>query len=644
MLGIAEAERALELADEAFSQFDVDGVVIHLSAAVRGFTAVGDKCRAAMACVQLGGMLGNTLGNLTAGRAWFARATRLVENEPPCLEQGWVAVAAMGCDVDDPERLLAAAELAIDRGRRFGDINLETKALADAGLAHVQLGRVPEGMALLDEAMALACGPADDTSTAAKSVCSFFTACYYAADFERAGSWADLLRTHGLIGTSPGSPAFLSSHCDSVQAMFLIELGRWGEADALLLKAKSDFEAVMPMPSWHPDIVLAELRIRQGRFAEAEALLIDKTQTMHALLPAARLHLERGDYDLARTCAMRGLRLVGDDRLRAVELLTVLVDADLANGDVAAARRASGELEECARAVDVFALRARVAAAQARVLAAAGDLAGAIDTLESALDALDPRQLPWIRTVLLLDLAGVRERSGDLRGATIDARTAASTLDTLDVVLTESQFALLQRLDQSRRAVRTAALTRDGKWWVASCAGMSVRLASTKGLRYVAELVARPGTERHALDLVDSVEGVSPLDGDVDRRALGDAGAMLDGRARTAYRHRIEQLRAEIDEALELGGLETAEARQYELDLLVGQLAQAFGLGGRGRRAGSACERARLNVTRALRAAIAKLAEALPEAGAALHDRVRTGVYCAYEPEGDDEIRWIVQS
>ena len=103
------------------------------------------SCRAAMACVRLGDTLANAMGNLTASRAWFARARRLVEDQPPCLEQGWVAVAAMGCDVDDPAELLAAAELALDRARRFGDVNLETKALADAGLAHVQAGRVSGG-------------------------------------------------------------------------------------------------------------------------------------------------------------------------------------------------------------------------------------------------------------------------------------------------------------------------------------------------------------------------------------------------------------------------------------------------------------------------------------------------------------------
>jgi hypothetical protein len=130
----------------------------------------------------------------------------------------------------------------------------------------------------------------------------------------------------------------------------------------------------------------------------------------------------------------------------------------------------------------------------------------------------------------------------------------------------------------------------------------------------------------------------------LDRRYLGDAGDLLDTRARTAYRHRIEALRSEIDDALETGAEEHTGVLQGELDLLVGQLAQAFGLGGRSRQASSACERARLNVTRALRAATAKLREAMPEAGTALDRRLRTGLYCAYEPEDGDDVRWVVQS
>jgi hypothetical protein len=186
-------------------------------------------------------------------------------------------------------------------------------------------------------------------------------------------------------------------------------------------------------------------------------------------------------------------------------------------------------------------------------------------------------------------------------------------------------------------------LTGDGRWWEAACGATSVRLPDTKGLRYLALLVAGPGVERHVLDLVDHVEGVAPADEGIDRRKLGDAGDAADGRARADYRRRVEALRGEIDEALTAGDDARAEARQGELDAVVRQLAQAFGLGGGSRPMSSAAERARLNVTRAVRSATAKLADALPGAGAALDRRVRTGVYCAYEPRPEDEVRWIVQ-
>ena len=645
--GVEEAERALVAADEAWGRGDVDGVVAHLSAAIRGFTAADDCCRAAMACVQLGQTMSSAMGNQTASRAWFQRAQRLVEDKPPCLEQGWAAIAAMGCDVDDPAVLLAAAELALDRARRFGDVNLETKALADAGLAHVQAGRVTEGMVMLDEAMALACGPAGETDAAARSVCSFYTACYFAADFERAGTWTQLLRRHGLVGSAPGRQLFLSSHCDSVQASLLVELGRWGEAEDVLTRAKAAFEASMPVPSWHPDIALADLRVRQGRLADAEALLVGKDQAVQALLPAARLHLARSDLDLARATARRGLRVIADDRLRAVELLTVIVDAELAASDVAAAAMAAEDLRARTGTLPIPALQARAVAAVSRVQAARGDPAGATEALEAVVDTLDPQQLPWLRAVLLLELARLRSATGDAPGAALDARAAAAAVAVLDVVLRPEDVALLQRLIPAlvvtgQAPVKVAALSRDGKWWSVTCERVSFRLPDTKGLRYLADLLGRPGAERHALDLVDLVEGV-PVDG-VDRHRLGDAGEVLDARARTVYRHRIEALRDEINDALEAGALERAERLQDEHDALVVQLASAFGLGGRSRTAASAAERARLNVTRAVRSAITRITEALPEPGAVLDRRVRTGLYCAFEPAGDDPVRWIVQS
>ncbi|HYD09392.1 MAG TPA: hypothetical protein VEA78_04765, partial [Acidimicrobiales bacterium] len=99
-----------------------DELVAQLSAAVRD---APDNRAAAMACVELGRVYENLLGNVTASRAWFVRARRLVEDDEPCIEQGWAAVGALGCDVDDPAVLFANAELALDRARQFGDVNLE---------------------------------------------------------------------------------------------------------------------------------------------------------------------------------------------------------------------------------------------------------------------------------------------------------------------------------------------------------------------------------------------------------------------------------------------------------------------------------------------------------------------------------------
>lgn len=640
----SDAGLALARAIAAAEAGQVQVAIDELSTAVRVHTAAGRMKDAAMACARMGWVFETFVGNRAAARTWFARAARSLQDEPDCLEQGWVALAGLGCDVDDPSELWARAELALSRARRFGDVNLEAKALADGGLALVQAGEIAKGMVMLEEAIALWCGPADNRDAASMGVCSFFTACYYAADFDRAGSWVDDLRRVGLIGDAPGAQAFLHSHCDSVQATALVELGRWTEAEALLSRSITAFESCMPTPSWHPALALAELRIRQGRLAEAEGLLLGKDDYMQALLPAARLHLARGDAELAAATARRGLRMVGADRLRAADLWAVVAEAELCAGRVEEAAAACREMEQRAEGLSVHGLRARIVRARARILARTGDITTAIDAIEQAVDALPAAGLPVLRAALTLDLVRLHELAGNRAAATVEARQAASLLAGLDVTLSVDDRSLLDRFTRSGPAVpvTTATLGRDSQGWTALHEAVRIRLPSTKGLRYVAELVAAPGVERHVFDLVDRIEGVA-ADGP-DRRRLGDAGELLDAAARAAYRHRVERLRWEVEEALSVGDDKRAATLQDECDLLVAQLAAAFGLSGRGRTASSAAERARLNVTRSIRTAIARIAADLPAAGEVLDRRIRTGLYCAFEPDPADSVRWVVQS
>ena len=646
----SDAAALLQAGDQKMWGGDPGGAIADFSAAVRLLTAAGDNRQAAMACTRVASTFTHFLGNRVAARPWLSRAMRLVEAEEPCLEQGYVALASLGCDVEDPADLVGRAELALDRARRFGDVDLEIKALADGGLAHVQAGRVADGMAMIDEAMCLACeGETKNDEVVGKSVCSFFTACYVAADFERVEAWSRVLRERGIVAGA-GPRAFLSSHCESVRGTLLCDIGRWGEAEDLLLKAYDDIEKAMPGRAWHPPIALAELRIRQGRLSEAEALLLGRDDHFQALLPTARLHLARGDFDLARATARRGLRLIGDDKVRGAALLGVLVEAELGRGELDQAAAASADLDARTLGLGLPALDGDAARQRARVRAAEGDLPAAIEALQQGLDALADLDLPLLRMSLHLDLARLHEAAGDQAAAMLEARAASALLGRLDVIVAPEDAALLERLGTNntpRRvsvACRVATLARDGDWWTAGCGDTRVRLRDTKGMRYLADVVGHPGVERHAMDLVDLVEGVAPADTGIDRRKLGDAGELLDAESRTLYRRRVVELRDDVEDALDAGDDERAAKLQSELDALIAQLAQAFGLSGRERKASNAAEKARLNVTRALRAAIAKLEEALPGPGAVLDRRVRTGMFCAYEPHADDEILWSVQS
>ena len=196
---------------------------------------------------------------------------------------------------------------------------------------------------------------------------------------------------------------------------------------------------------------------------------------------------------------------------------------------------------------------------------------------------------------------------------------------------------------------RGNAFRREGEFWTVVYEGSLVRLRDSKGLRYLATLLASPGREFHVIDLAQEHRETSAPPGQWRRSAsgeleprpdLGDAGEMLDATAKAAYKARMEDLQAELDEAESLNDPARAAAAREEIDFIASELARAVGLGGRDRRAASHAERARLNVTRAIRAAMRNLDRANPALGRHLSSTVRTGRYCSYTPDPRAEIAW----
>jgi hypothetical protein len=112
-----------------------------------------------------------------------------------------------------------------------------------------------------------------------------------------------------------------------------------------------------------------------------------------------------------------------------------------------------------------------------------------------------------------------------------------------------------------------------------------------------------------------------------------DAGSALDAQARRAYERRIRDLQSDIEDAHAANDPARAERAEVELDALVQQLAEAFGLSGRARATGSAAERARSAVSWRIRAAIRHAVEIHPVLGRHFENAVHTGTWCSYRPE-----------
>ena len=77
-----------------------------------------------------------------------------------------------------------------------------------------------------------------------------------------------------------------------------------------------------------------------------------------------------------------------------------------------------------------------------------------------------------------------------------------------------------------------------------------------------------------------------------------------------------------------------------EMEFLTEQLASAMGIGGAARRVGGPSERARSAVTQNIRSTLKRLVQALPVLDESLARRIRTGTFCAYEPDPSRPVAW----
>jgi hypothetical protein len=255
-----------------------------------------------------------------------------------------------------------------------------------------------------------------------------------------------------------------------------------------------------------------------------------------------------------------------------------------------------------------------------------------------------------------------RDRPGDAAHATVLLTEARELAEQLGMDRIVERVAQVERglgdvgqdgvgaaAVQAEPTSPTTALMRcEGDVWAFRFNSHAVHIRDSKGVRYLSVLLANPGIEIHSLELAGSPtdpgargravrsEGLSPATAD-------DAGPVLDAEAKAAYRRRLGELREDVEEAESFNDPERAAMAREEMEFLAQELTGAVGLGGRDRKGASNAERARVAVTKAVRATLKRIGEMDSALGDELVATIRTGTFCSYEPDRRRPVSWEVE-
>jgi len=366
---------------------------------------------------------------------------------------------------------------------------------------------------------------------------------------------------------------------------------------------------------------------------------------------------------------MDGLAALGVLRERFPALPVVIVSASERHADVRAAidRGAAGFIPKSSSApVLLAALRLVLSGGVylpplvlATSTAAAPASSPAADRRRERAAALTPRQLEVLDLMAkgrtnreICEALGIAEGTTKAHVATIlEALDVANRTEAAavmrDLGLDTAPPPALEPAPEDGPLAAESLFRREGEYWTIRHRGSECHVRDSKGVRYLAFLLRNAGRECHALEVAvegraDATASPGGVPDDLGMHAgdLGDAAEFLDAQAQSVYRQRLRELDHELEAARGWGNAEEVARLEEEMRFLAREVAGAVGLGGRDRRAASAAERARQNVTRSVKMVLDRLGESSPDLASHLQRTIRTGTFCSYMPDPGAHIRW----
>lgn len=309
---------------------EIRGAIDDWERAYAGFLRRPDAVHAVVVAVTLSLVHNANFGNRPVSAGWAARAGRLARPLGVPVLDAWVLLAnSVTCD--DPDQVERWAQQAGHIALQAGDHDLELCALSTKGAALLDSGRVGEGAALLDEALAGALGgEVEHLETVVFTACTLMQSCVRGADFSRVVHWS---RALGVFTERYGCP-YVYTTCRANFGAVLFATGDWVRAEDELHAALRLAGDALPAVRAEASAFLADLRLAQGRVEEARTIVVEFEEHPVVVSVLAAVYLASGDVALALATVRRRLGVAGARVLEESRLREVLGEALLSSGDI----------------------------------------------------------------------------------------------------------------------------------------------------------------------------------------------------------------------------------------------------------------------------------------------------------------------
>jgi DNA-binding NarL/FixJ family response regulator len=371
-------------------------------------------------------------GRSSHAAGWFGRAQRLAESGPhESVEHGYLLVPTLLSRAADEDwkGVTDVARKAERIAERHGDADLFALAAHERGHALVRLGRVEQGLRLVDEVMISVTAGELSPVVTGLLYCSVISYCQDMFQLSRAQAW-----TQALTQWCDQQPEMVAhtGQCLIHRAEVTELRGDWRLALREARRATAQFAKTMnASAAGHALYRQGEVHRVRGRFEQAEAAYRKAARSGYEPQPGlALLRLAQG-RTLAAANAIRRALAESRDPVRRARLLPAGVEIFLTEGSNDQAREACREIERLSKGRRSELLDALAAHSRGALQLAEGKPDVALGTLRRAFEGWRQLDVPYEAARVRVLIAKACRMVGDEETAVLELDAASDAFASL---------------------------------------------------------------------------------------------------------------------------------------------------------------------------------------------------------------------